>query len=406
MFSIMHVGDKVKGISDNRERKSRYRVHNSVMGTLLGLLMQVESLNSMLEDPTRLSRIQKALGEALPKIDALRSHLSGADPQEIKGVNDGVVEDASTLGTFDRGTIDGELVMGLDGTENYVSKVKICDRCHYRSRRGDGGEPEMHHRIVVASTVGPDLGMCVIIDSEPLAPHGPSSKAQGETTAAKKIIPRIPLLLGRPADYLTMDALYLKTPVLDAAREAGMHAIVRLKGDNLKILGEAKEIFEAGGGRRGDLDFTHKQDGGKTWRVEVWMAGNMEFAKYGELAVFRFDAQAPNGACETMHIACTDMEASAKFVWKCAHYRWDIELSAIKMLKGQFHFDHCFCHGAFDQICQLNILAFNLRALFFGFWMPKLKKGLTWKAITNIMLDEILLMRKQPEGMKEFMEDG
>jgi len=138
----------------------------------------------------------------------------------------------------------------------------------------------------------------------------------------------------------------------------------------------------------------------------VWMAGNMEFAKYGGLAVFRFDVRAPSGACGTMHIACTDTQASAKFVWKCAHYRWDIELGAIKMLKGQFHFGHCFCHGAFEQICQLNILAFNIRELFFGFWMPKLKKSLTWKAVTNIMMDELLRMRKAPKEIKVFLEAG
>jgi len=62
MLSILHVGGKVKEISDNRERKSRYSIHASVMGALIGLLVQVESFNEMLGDPTRLSRIQKALG--------------------------------------------------------------------------------------------------------------------------------------------------------------------------------------------------------------------------------------------------------------------------------------------------------------------------------------------------------
>ena len=198
------------------------------MGALIGLLAQVESFKEMLGDPTRLSRIQKALGAILPEIDVFRSHLSGLGVQEAKGLNDHAMVLPSGLGAFAGGAIDGMPVGGLDGTGNYASKVKMCGCCHSRSRRGGNGEPEMLHRAAIASTIGPGLGMCVIIDSGRLAPLGPSSKAEGGATAALKTIPRIPALLGKPLDYLAMGALYLKTPVLDAARKAGTHAKVRL----------------------------------------------------------------------------------------------------------------------------------------------------------------------------------
>lgn len=396
MANILKIHKAIKSLPDTRIRKSKLIFHSSVIVFIYGMMLQIPSINSMLNDRTKRARLQKVSEGPLPSDTTMGAHLAMADPQDLAKALYGANKAAIEEGALEGGSVDGKLVVAYDGVEHFVSKPIMCKYCHFRPATGSE-EPEMFHRSLIVSTVGRDLGFHLILGLEGLKPTDSSLKAEGETTAAIRLAEEMHGEYGRIADYATADALYLKSPFINTLLKQGTHVIARIKDERYGLFKEAKALFESGQGRMEDMDFAYKDPvSKKTWSVEVWMAGQYKFANCDTpLKVWRFDVEPPYGEKETMYIATTDLDATAEFVWKCAHFRWDLELSGIKQLKERYNFDHNYAHDAIRQVSILIALAFNIRALTFGFFKPKLRNGLlSMLEATNIMSDELLKMRK------------
>ncbi len=114
-------------------------------------------------------RLKNCIRGRMPKVNAARDFLTAINPDELRGIHDGIVHRMKRNRIWEKGTIVGYRVAAADGVELFSSTKKSCPDCLTRRHGVDG--KEHFHRSVVCMTVG-----------EPLRDVG-GGKAQGWESA-------------------------------------------------------------------------------------------------------------------------------------------------------------------------------------------------------------------------------
>ena len=84
MKSVYKIPQKIKGLSDERKRKS-IPLFNIVMPVLIFLMLQYESFHTIFSAPESMEkRLKNCIRGKIPKVDAVRDLLSRIDPKEIE----------------------------------------------------------------------------------------------------------------------------------------------------------------------------------------------------------------------------------------------------------------------------------------------------------------------------------
>ena len=184
MKSVYKIPQKIKGLSDERKRKS-IPLFNIVMPVLIFLMLQYESFHTIFSAPESMEkRLKNCIRGKIPKVDAVRDLLSRIDPKEIEEIHAQTVDIIKRNRVFREGNIGGYVVAGIDGVELFSSTKKSCPEC--LSRKNGAGKTEYFHRSVVCMTVGnvnqapPDfalifagIGLCFCPVIMILVPHLP-----------------------------------------------------------------------------------------------------------------------------------------------------------------------------------------------------------------------------------------
>ena len=121
MTSVYKIPQKIKCLSDQRERKS-IPLFNIVMPVLLFLMLQYESFHTVFSAPESMSkRLRNCITGKIPKVDAVRDLLSRISPEEIQKIHEGTIDILKKNRVFREGTIGRYVVTGIDGVELFSS---------------------------------------------------------------------------------------------------------------------------------------------------------------------------------------------------------------------------------------------------------------------------------------------
>lgn len=152
MKSVYKIPQKIKGLSDERKRKS-IPLFNIVMPVLIFLMLQYESFHTIFSAPESMEkRLKNCIRGKIPKVDAVRDLLSRIDPKEIEEIHAQTIDVLKRNRVFREGTIGRYVAAGIDGMELFSSTKKSCPDC--LSRKNVTGKTEYFHRSVVCMTVG------------------------------------------------------------------------------------------------------------------------------------------------------------------------------------------------------------------------------------------------------------
>ena len=137
MKSVYKIPQKIKGLSDERKRKS-IPLFNIVMPVLIFLMLQYESFHTIFSAPESMEkRLKNCIRGKIPKVDAVRDLLSRIDPKEIEEIHAQTIDVLKRNRVFREGTIGGYVAAGIDGMELFSSTKKSCPDCLSR-KNGTG----------------------------------------------------------------------------------------------------------------------------------------------------------------------------------------------------------------------------------------------------------------------------
>lgn len=384
MKSVYKIPQKIKGLSDERKRKS-IPLFNLVMPVLIFLMLQYESFHTVFSAPESMEkRLKNCIRGKIPKVDAVRDLLSRIDPKEIEKIHAQTIEVIKRNRVFREGTIGGYVVAGIDGVELFSSTKKSCPEC--LSRKNGSGKTEYFYRSVVCMTVGRPPH--VIFGQEMLKPVDGSGKDEGELTGAKRLIRRLKKRHGHFADVIVADALYLNAPFINTLKECGLETVIRLKDERRLLFQDAESMFQRDEGRKKNFS------GGKK-RIEVWDLSGFEIEHSAhKLRVVRYHEKWEEKGKETerwMWLVTTLEHADYRILWEMMNRRWDIEENGFHQLKTYYHAKHCYCHRATEVIFNLMILGFNMRELYLYRRIQKFEGSrISRKSVSRKFCDELL----------------
>ena len=278
MKSVYKIPQKIKGLSDERKRKS-IPLFNIVMPVLIFLMLQYESFHTIFSAPESMEKqLKNCIRGKIPKVDAVRDLLSRIDPKEIEEIHAQTIDVLKRNRVFREGTIGGYVAAGIDGMELFSSTKKSCTDC--LSRKNGTGKTKYFHRSVVCMTVGKSPH--VIFGQEMLKPRDGSEKDEGELTGAKRLIRHLKKRHGHFADVIVADALYLNAPFINTLKECGLETVIRLKDERRLLFQDAESMFQRDEGRKRSFRKEKKS-------IEVWDLSGFEIDLDGILSGLKYE---------------------------------------------------------------------------------------------------------------------
>jgi hypothetical protein len=268
-----------------------------------------------------------------------------------------------------------------------------------KSAQGVKTVRQYYHRVVVAQWVG--VTPPGILDLETIQP------GEGEVVAAGRLWERIIGDYGRLIDVVTLDAIYLEGPFLKKVRLAGKHFVVVMKQERRELYRDADQLRTVQAPQV-------LEESGKTSRI--WdLPGLTTFETYGEpvrvvWAEERTEKPKMIGGQRQVVVEgstwvwVTDLVvevASAQWIQRWGHDRWDLENRGFNELVNLWGMDHCFAHlpRAIEVILLTLALAFVLTYLFFTRNLKEeLRAALTRLALAQKMREELAAGELAPSG--------
>lgn len=149
------------------------------------------------------------------------------------------------------------------------------------------------------------------------------TKQECEMSGAKKLFPAMRAELGRFADILVCDAVYLTGPFLQLVADLNIDCVVRLEDERRHIYREAEDYIAVAYGE-GGLRPMILLENGKTVSAYEYLDGRIPNYD-GPVRIFRFvEFDLHLQQTETFHILAASEMLSAITIWKIMHKRWDI----------------------------------------------------------------------------------
>jgi hypothetical protein len=367
MKNVYKIKQKFKRLTDGR-KNPKYKTHLAILPVLLGFILRVRSfneLNNMIKEKEFNNVLPKGL--KLPKIDAIRDTLKVVDLSKLREILREIVCKARENKVFDKGTIDGLVVVAVDGTQTFNSDKKSCENCLTAIKKGKK-EQRNFHSSVVLSTIGE--GPKLVIDFEQYKPGEDNAlKDEGELTAAKRLIKRVSKEHKNFIDVVVYDALACNSEWINICNQSNIDVVVRVKNNNIKSIKEIKRQI-------------NKSEPVVVWTdIKAYESVTVFEDKFHmdgvekELRFIKFHMKKPNKSRTQLMIVTTCMHIELATLYKIIRTRQDIENSIFHNLKTECGLEHCFVHGgnAIEVVLCLIYIASNMVQLFY---YRRLKKSL------------------------------
>lgn len=248
MKNVYHLERSLNKLSDGRVNPT-YSTGQIILPVLFGFLLRIKSFNelNLMIKNNEFSKLFPR-GTKLPQVDSIRDTLKVINIDGLKIINQHIVKKAVENKVFDNGTIDGYMVVAIDGTKFFGSNKKSCPEC---LKNTNGEKTHCFHSGAVMSTVG--FGPKLVIGFEMYKPGQDSvSKDEGELSVAKRLISSVVKSHKKLIDVVVYDALACNSIWINHCKDLGVITIIRAKNNNNNSLRLAKKTVN------------------KTEAVEVW----------------------------------------------------------------------------------------------------------------------------------------
>ena len=331
---------------------------------------------------SRKSDFQRLIGksprqeEKVFSADVVANVLDKLNLGPVRSALEQVIWKAERNKAFRQGSYGSLRCVAIDGWEPLASYHRHCSHCHVRKvqRKLASGEivevDQYYHRYVVALLVGPIID--VVLAIEPvrnklaLREAGlPDDTAEGELTAALRLVDSLQATYGSFIDAFVFDGLYPNGPVLTKLAGHGYGAFIVLRNENNEPLKEALSLWDDQAPCL-QIEDTEKKESIAFWDVD--QIETLETFK-GKLRVVRAIVTKEKGKQHTWCFAVLGKRArrvSLPTALKITRSRWHIENTAFNQWIQYWNLGHVFRHtaNALLAVILLWSLTFNLLQLF------------------------------------------
>lgn len=378
---VQELPKLLNGIQDGR-RDPDIPTFDVVNSLFHAAVLRIPSINA-LEGDLKEADYQKLIGRPPAQndkafsADVIANVLDKLDLSSIRGSLEKLFWKAERNKAFREGSYGALRCAAIDGWEPFASYHRHCPYCHVRKVKvkGKSGEPEevdqYYHRYVVALLVGPVID--VVLGIEPV--HNQRARieageknvdgAEGELTAARRLLDSVHETYGSFIDAFIFDSLYPNGPVLNKLAQYDYGAFIVLKKGNDEPLKEAQSLWH------GQPPCCSLQDPDAGEQIDFWDAGDLDTLESypGKVRVIRAVVTKLDGKRRTWCVAIVGKRArrvSLPTALKITRARWHIENTAFNQWIKYWNLNHVFRHtaNALMAVLLLWSLVFNLLQLF------------------------------------------
>lgn len=373
MNKVYHINSKMNSLE--RKNSKKVTTKASTVGKLLlaGMLTKEKSINQIMEKTHIRNKYSNIFskGETVPKMHGFRDGIKNLKVENIKEINRHIIKKTRSNKIYRQGTVDGLVVVGLDGVETFGTYKKDWNNSYKTKIKVDtynDGQKLTEEKIykkqinVVAKIVGKRPGL--ILDYEKVTCNGNNGKQEYEPNVGIKLVDKLKESYGRGIDVIVADAIYLQKNFLDAVKRNGYDAVIRLKGNNTSFLNDVEGVFKIKEGkefkvkRRVVTSNIHEERKVKCYSDVFEHNGH-------KVKAMKFEEEyKKNGKIQKdiIYIISTNLDIKEETANKIIHARWDIENNGFNELKNQWNMKHCYIceENAIDVMLEMIIMAYNI----------------------------------------------
>lgn len=360
----------------------------------IGMFSRHESLNQILEKIHKRRKFKKLFSkkEHIPKSHVFRDGIKELSVEGLKDINRAIISKAKENKLYRDGSIDGLVVVGIDGVEtfrsykkdwnnSYKAKVKVKE---YENGKKKEVEKETHKQIdIFAKVVGKRPGL--VLDYEVVTCNGNEGKQEYEPNVGIKLVQKLKQSYGRGIDVIVADAIYMDSNFLREVKNEGYESVIRLKDNRKALIEEAEGLFKM---QKAKVFKIKREKEIKSWSEVVEYKGM-------KIKVVKFEEKMlddKNKKIDTIYAVSTDLSMKEETINKIMHARWDIENDGFNELKNYWNMNHCFMadEKGINVILQMIIMSYNLWELYiYGHLHNFEKMKMTKKGYIEMIVEKI-----------------
>jgi len=301
----------------------------------------------------------------IPSDNHIRSLLDEVPPSELSPVFAFVADALYDLGQLDPyRTLDGQLLLALDGTQYFSSNSIHCKQCNVKKHRN--GTTTYSHTAITPVIVAPGKPRVIPLAPAFITPQDGHKKQDCENAAAKRWLDQYGDRYSAWKTTLLGDDLYCKQPLCESILARGLGFILVCKPDSHKTLYEWLAGIDDSAPvetlcikrRKGKRSYTDHY----RFAIQVPLRDGDDalMVNWCELTTIRDDGKRVyRNAFATNHAITADNVAE---IVSAGRARWKVENENNNTLKTKgYHLSHNFGHGKqhlATVLATLNLLAF------------------------------------------------
>lgn len=362
-----HINEELKRLKRKKTKKIKIKGETIAKTLFMCTFTREKSFNQLMEKIHKRKKYRKIYqrNEHIPKMHVFREGITELEIKNLEEINKRIIRKSKENKKYRKGSIDGLVVVGIDGVETFGSYKKDWNNSYkvmkkvqaYRNGKKEEIKKEYHKQInIFAKIVGKRPG--IILGYEKVTSKGKKGKQEYEPDVAIKLIKRLKKIYGRGIDVIVGDAIYLEEKFIKEVQEEGYEAVIRLKDNRKTVITEAEGLFKLQEGK----EYKYKNKIIKSWSEII------EY-KSIKIKVVKFKEKYQKGKEEkedVIYVVSTDLGMKDKTINKIIHERWDIENEGFNELKNQCQMKHCYMANekAIDVILQMIMMSYNLWELY------------------------------------------
>jgi hypothetical protein len=307
----------------------------------------------------------------IPTDAQIRNILDKINPNTLFGVFISVYQTLKTKGFLKQyEVLDEQLLVPLDGTEYFSSKLIHCEKCSSRTHKNDS--VTYFHAAILPVIASPNIEQVISLDPEFITPQDGHDKQDCETAAAKRWIQRHAGIFEKGKVTLLGDDLFSRQPMCEIALNQNFHYIFVCLPDSHPTLYKWIDCFDA----LGEVQYYQERHRhGKEWQLYNYRWKNQILLRdmepsietnWLELIITREKDQKivfKNNWITDHLVSSNNIVEMAQ----AARTRWKTENENHNTLKTKgYHLEHNFGHGSeylASTLVTLNLLAFLLHTV-------------------------------------------
>ena len=355
-------------------KNSRYRIEDAALSAFSVFFMQSPSFldyQRSMQEASGGNNAQSLFGvHEIPTDNHIRKLLDVTPPSTLNGVFGEVFDALQSAGIVqDYRSLNGSLLMALDGTRYFCSQTLHCEHCSKTHHAN--GKITYSHTVVTPVLVKPGQSQVIALAPEFVTPQDGAEKQDCELNASKRWLDAWGSRLGTMGVTLLGDDLYCHEPFCQLARKRGFHFLFVCKPDSHATVYEWLADMQRLGLVQTKVvqRWTGKARVTDTYRfasaLPLREADDALLVNWCELTstdengkVLYSNAFATSHAIDAANVA--EVVAAGRT-------RWKIENENNNTLKTKgYHFEHNFGHGKqylASLLATMNILAYLMHTV-------------------------------------------